>query len=120
MMLMVTSDVLTTSAPWIIAIMMLVLGIWKRTSPYVTLYSDYFETKLAPAAGWHTVLYAEISRIEENGNNINIYYKKLNAAEGAAPKRIKLRLGELRETERSRFIDAFHARAPATVFATTA
>jgi len=101
-----------TRSVFMAAIMLVAISVWRLRSAYVTLYSDYFQTKLSPIAGWHAVLYKEVTRVEKDGKILNIYYKKFNAAEGAKPTRIKLRLGELDETERKRLTEAFHVRMP--------
>ncbi|MDR1461877.1 MAG: hypothetical protein LBI68_01885 [Azoarcus sp.] len=112
--LALVSDVLPgTGGMWTITIVFVTLGFWKQFSAYITLDADCFEIKLAPAAGWHTVLYTEVTQVEKNGNVLNIYYAKHNTATNTKQLRIKLRLGELDETEQARFIDAFRARLPA-------
>jgi hypothetical protein len=58
------------------------------------------------------VLYTEVTQVEKNGNVLNIHYAKHNATANTKQVRIKLRLGELSETEQTRFIDAFRARLP--------
>ena len=107
---------LPTSSPYAVTIMLIVMGGWKMSRAYVTLHSDYFQTQLAPIGGWHTVLYNEVTDIEENGKMLNIYYKKFNSAGGAKSTLIKLSLGEFDEAEQERFIAAFYARLPDSLF----
>ena len=81
------------NGPFAIAVTFLVLGIWKYSSYYVRLNSDYFETKLAPAAGWHNVLYSEVVSVELEPDIMMIYFRRHDAPQDSEPKRIKLRLG---------------------------
>jgi len=104
-------------APWTLAIAFLLLGIFKQSSAYVVLHSDYIETKLAPAAGWHKILYLEIIHIDEEDKLIDLYYRKSNAPESEAPTRVKIRLNEVTEEEQARLLAALHDRLPASVFA---
>jgi hypothetical protein len=102
----------TTGGLIAVSVAMVALGIWKLCSAYVTLRADCFETKLAPAAGWHTVLYSEVTSVERDGNILNIHYRKHGSHDGAKPVHIKLRLGEMGKTEREHFVEAFFARLP--------
>ncbi|MGH8782241.1 hypothetical protein [Paraburkholderia sp.] len=94
-----------------IAIVMLVMGVWKTRNAYVTFQDDHFETRLTPAANWHLLLYSEVTRAElKAGKLLTIYFRKHNVANTARPKRIKIRLTEMSNDEREACVAAFRAR----------
>jgi hypothetical protein len=99
-------------SPFAVAVMFVVLGILRYSSFYVRLNPDFFETKLAPIAGWNSVLYSEVVSVEVDSSIMMIHFRRHDAPQDSEPKRIKVRLGEMRETERERLISAFQAKLP--------
>ncbi|MDR0779121.1 MAG: hypothetical protein LBF16_00275, partial [Pseudomonadales bacterium] len=84
-----------------LGIFFIIIGIWRRKHPLVIFRQDYFETKIAPAAGHHKVLYSEVVKAEITPKQLlNLYYQPHNASADAAPKRIKINLKVLKEPER--------------------
>ena len=98
------------------AAVMIVVGIWRLKSARVTFRSDHFETKVAPAVGWHSVLYSEVTQVEQKDTLLTLYYRKHNVASTARPTRVKIRLNEMQDDERESCNAAFRARLPARVF----
>ncbi|PCE25372.1 hypothetical protein BWP39_12665 [Paraburkholderia acidicola] len=101
------------------AVVMLVVSVWRLKSARVTFRHDHFETKVAPAVGWHSVLYSEVTQVEQNDTLLTLYYRKHNVAGTAKPTRVKIRLNEMQDDERDRCIAAFRARLPVRVFRRT-
>jgi hypothetical protein len=100
-----------------IGILFVIIGIWRIKTPIIRFGQDHFETKLAPAAGHHKLLYSEVVRIESTSKQrMTIYYRAHNSAKDAAPTRIKLNLKSLKEPERERCINEFRARLPESLF----
>ncbi|MFM0285860.1 hypothetical protein [Paraburkholderia megapolitana] len=98
------------------AAVMIVVGIWRLKSARVTFRHDHFETKVAPAVGWHSVLYSEVTQVEQKGKLLTLYYRKHNVVGTARPTRVKIGLNEMQDDERDGCIAAFRARLPARVF----
>jgi|GEM_PF-2852625 len=102
--------------PGFAAVVMAMFGVWQKRNAWLSFNNDCFETRLAPAAGWHTVLYSEVTHVEASPGMLLVQYRKHNAPADAKPARIKLKLGALKQEERTRCIDTFRSRLPASVF----
>jgi len=95
-----------------VAIVLIAIGIFRRSSVYLRFDADYFETKLAPAAGWHTVLYSEVTRSDVSDKLVVIYYRKHGQPADSKPQRIRIPLGELRSEDLALCLDAFRRQLP--------
>ncbi|MDR2207929.1 MAG: hypothetical protein LBE22_03005 [Azoarcus sp.] len=106
-----------SGGPFLISIFLLILGIWQVNVPLIVFRQDYFETKLAPLAGHHKVLFSEVIRVEITDKpRMTIYYRTHNSVADAKPVRIKIPLNILKGPMRDLCIDEFHARLPESVF----
>ncbi|WP_133650481.1 hypothetical protein [Paraburkholderia flava] len=107
------NDALGFGTAGMAGVVLIVMGVWKSRNAYVTFRADHFETKLAPGASWHAVLYSEVTRAELNGKKLlTIDYRQHNVASTAKPKRIKIRLTEMIDDEREACVAAFRAHLP--------
>ncbi|MDF3839445.1 hypothetical protein P3W85_41895 [Cupriavidus basilensis] len=95
-----------------VSVMFIAIGIFKRSSVYLRFDADYFETKLALAGGWHTVLYSEVTSSEVSDKLVVVYYRKHGQPADSKPQRIRIHLGELRTEDLPLCIDAFRKRLP--------
>lgn len=98
-----------------VSIVLIAIGIFRRSSVYLRFDADYFETKLALAAGWHTVLYSEVTHCEVGDKEVVVHYRKHGQPADAKLQRIRILLGELRPDDLPVCIDAFRRRLPSTV-----
>lgn len=94
------------------AIPLIILGVWTRTRIYLKFDTDYFEVKLALAAGWHAILYSEVTSWTLTDKLVVVSYRTHGSPAYEAPKKINISLGELRKENVARCIETFHARLP--------
>lgn len=93
-------------------ITLIAIGIFKRSSVYLRFDADHFETKLALAGGWHTVLYSEVTRCEVSDKLVVVHYRKHGRPADSKVQRIRIHLGELRPDDLPVCIDAFRTHLP--------
>lgn len=97
------------------SILPIVMGYFRRSRFYLRFGADCLEVNLALLAGWHTVLYSEVTGCEVSEKLAVVYYRKHNEPADSKPNRIAIPLGELRTDDVSRCLDAFRTRLPSTV-----
>jgi hypothetical protein len=92
------------------SVLLLVIGFFKRSSTYLKFDADHFELRLAPAFGWHAILYSEVTRCEIHGKRAIVFYRRHDRPVDAAPKRLKINLRGLKKEDLAPCIDAFQTR----------
>ncbi|MDR0588588.1 MAG: hypothetical protein LBG61_06435 [Burkholderiales bacterium] len=90
----------------------IVVGLWKKFVYFVRLYEDHFETKLAPIAGWHSVLYSEVLSATATPKDLTLTIQQHHSPEASASKQIKIRLTELSDDDKTRLLEEFKNRLP--------
>ncbi|WJV25638.1 MULTISPECIES: hypothetical protein [Pseudomonas] len=96
-----------------VSIVCIAIGVFRRSSVYLRFDTDHFETKLALAAGWHTVLYSEVTSYEESDKLVVVHYRKHGQPADEKPQRIRIPLGELRPEDIPVCVIAFRTRLSA-------
>ncbi|PXV59161.1 hypothetical protein SAMN04487785_10681 [Dyella jiangningensis] len=95
-----------------VSIAFIAIGAFRRSSVYLRFAADHFETKLALAAGWHSVLYSEVTGCEVSDKLVIVYYRRHDQHIDAKPERIRIPLAELRRDDLPQCLDAFRTRLP--------
>jgi hypothetical protein len=97
------------------SVLLIVLGFFKRSGTYLMFDADHFEVRLAPAFGWHALLYSEVTRCELRGKRAIVFYRRHDRSADEAPKRLKIGLRGLHDDDLAACIDALRTRLRATV-----
>jgi hypothetical protein len=97
------------------AIVVIVIGVWRKNNPLITFGSDNFEARLG-LTSWHTILYDEVKKIEVSPKKLVIEYRKANEPADTPPVQIKILLDFLQEMDRPSLIQAFRAHCPGSIF----
>ncbi len=95
------------------SVLLLVTGFFKRSSTYLKFDADHFELRLAPAFGWHALLYSEVTRCEIQGRRAVVFYRRHDRPVNEPPRHLKINFRSLRDEDLSPCIDAFRTRLSA-------
>jgi len=98
------------------ALLLLIMGIWKKRGAVATLHHDYMELQAAPAAALKRVLYSEVLRVTTKGAVLQLFYRPHTAAIDAKPLRGLVRLSEMLPEDREAFLRDLRSRLPEGVY----
>ncbi|MEL6342724.1 MAG: hypothetical protein AAFV53_06300 [Myxococcota bacterium] len=77
-----------------------VLGVLQRTRPMYTIFRDEIEARTTPLSRVRRIIYNEVTRLEEPGNDMVIVYMRKGAGEVS----VKLPMGLVEEEQAERMI----------------
>lgn len=57
-----------------LSLLIAVIGLWRKRTPLVHFGADFMRIRIAPAAGWHTLLYSEVRSCTSRKNKFILAY----------------------------------------------